>query len=123
MNNQELERKIKEIISTENFFDAAELAAEFNKDYKKTSFFKKTRMPLADVIKNAKMWYLLDLGSLFNSIQEKIGELAAIYRTTTDNIVAEIQKNVNLLHSMNQQVVTEKVTKLLIDNAKVTYTK
>lgn len=75
MNNQELERKIKEIISTENFFDAAELAAEFNKDYKKTSFFKKTRMPLADVIKNAKMWYLLDLGSLFNSIQEKIGEL------------------------------------------------
>ena len=56
-------------------------------------------------------------------IQEKIGELAAIYRTTADNIVAEIQKNVNLLHSMNQQVVTEKVTKLLIDNAKVKYTK
>ena len=56
-------------------------------------------------------------------IQEKIGELAAIYRTTADNIVAEIQKNVNLLHSMNQQVITEKVTKLLIDNAKVKYTK
>ena len=56
-------------------------------------------------------------------IQEKIADLAAIYRTTTDNIVAEIQKNVNLLHSMNQQVITEKVTKLLIDNAKVKYTK
>ena len=56
-------------------------------------------------------------------IQGKIGELANIYRTTADNIVAEIQKNVNLLHSMNQQVITEKVTKLLIDNAKVKYTK
>ena len=56
-------------------------------------------------------------------IQEKIADLASIYRTTTENIVAEIQKNMNLLNSMNQQVVTEKVTKLLIDNAKVTYTK
>ena len=56
-------------------------------------------------------------------IQGKIGELASIYRTTADNIVAEIQKNVNLLHSMNQQVITEKVTKLLLDNAKVKYTK
>ena len=56
-------------------------------------------------------------------IQEKITELANIYRTSTENIVAEIQKNMNLLNSMNQQVVTEKVTKLLIDNAKVTYTK
>lgn len=56
-------------------------------------------------------------------IQEKIADLASIYRTTADNIVAEIQKNVNLLHSMNQQVVTEKVTKLLIDSANVKYTK
>ena len=56
-------------------------------------------------------------------IQGKIGELANIYRITADNIVAEIQKNVNLLHSMNQQVITEKVTKLLVENAKVNYTK
>ena len=56
-------------------------------------------------------------------IQGKIGELANIYRTTADSIVAEIQKNVNLLHSMNQQVITEKVTKLLVENAKVNYTK
>ncbi|MBE7704628.1 MAG: trigger factor [Cyanobacteria bacterium SIG29] len=56
-------------------------------------------------------------------IQEKITDLASIYRTTTENIVAEIQKNMNLLHSMNQQVITEKVTKLLIDSAKVKYTK
>ena len=56
-------------------------------------------------------------------IQGKIGELANIYRTSADNIVAEIQKNANLLHSMSQQVITEKVTKLLVENAKVNYTK
>lgn len=56
-------------------------------------------------------------------IQGKIADLASIYRTTAENIVAEIQKNVNLLHSMNQQVITEKVTKLLIDSANVKYTK
>ena len=56
-------------------------------------------------------------------IQKKIGDLANIYRTTTENIVAEIQKNVNLLHSINQQIITEKVTQLLIENAKVNYKK
>ncbi len=54
-------------------------------------------------------------------IHAKLVDLANIYRTTVDNIVAEIQKNVNLLHSINQQVITEKVTKLLLDNAKIKY--
>ncbi len=54
-------------------------------------------------------------------IQNKIAGLANMYRTTTDNIVAEIQKNVNILHSLNQQVITEKVTNLLVENAKVNY--
>ena len=55
-------------------------------------------------------------------IDGKIGELAQMYRTTPDNIIAEVQKNINLLHSINQQIITEKVTQLLIDNAKVKYT-
>ena len=54
-------------------------------------------------------------------IQGKISDLARIYRTSVDNIVAEIQKNMNILHSMNQQVITEKVTKILLENAKVKY--
>ena len=56
-------------------------------------------------------------------IQAKINELANIYRTTTDNIVSEIQKNANILHSLNSQVISEKVTRILIDNAKVNYKK
>lgn len=56
-------------------------------------------------------------------IQQKLGELAQMYRTTVDAIVADIQKNMNILNSINQQIITEKVTKLLIDNANVKYTK
>ena len=56
-------------------------------------------------------------------IQQKLGELAQMYRTTVDAIVADIQKNMAILNSINQQIITEKVTKLLIDNANVKYTK
>ncbi len=54
-------------------------------------------------------------------VQEKIAYMAQIYKTTIDNIVADIQKNMNILQTINQQIITEKVTKLLIDNAKVNY--
>lgn len=54
-------------------------------------------------------------------IQGKINGLANLYHTTVDNIVSEIQKNNNILNSLNQQVITEKVTRILIDNAKVNY--
>ena len=55
-------------------------------------------------------------------LQNKIAQMAQIYRTTTENIVAEIQKNMNILQSLNQQVISEKVTKILLDNAKINYT-
>ena len=56
-------------------------------------------------------------------IQGKIGDLAHIYRTTSENIVEEIRKNPKLLNSLNQQVISEKVTKLMVDSAKVSYKK
>ena len=55
-------------------------------------------------------------------IQRKIGDLANIYRTTPEEIVAEIQRNNNILNSLSQQVISEKVTRLLLDNAKINYT-
>ena len=54
-------------------------------------------------------------------IQGKINGLANLYHTTVENIVTEIQKNNNILNSLTQQVITEKVTRILIDNAKVNY--
>ena len=54
-------------------------------------------------------------------IQERISGLANLYRTSSSDIVGEIQKNPNLLSSINQQIVIDKVTKYLVDNATVTY--
>ncbi len=54
-------------------------------------------------------------------VQQKIAYMAQIYNTSTENIISEIQKNMNILNSINQQIITEKVTRLLIDNAKVNY--
>ena len=47
MNNQELELKVKEILAIENFFDMMEAAIAFEKEYKGTNFFKKTKEQLA----------------------------------------------------------------------------
>lgn len=75
MNNQELELRIKEILSLENFFDMIEAAIDFEKEYKQSSFYKHTKMPLLEVIKNGKMWYLINFNELLQTIQEKINQL------------------------------------------------
>ena len=75
MNNQELEIRIKEILAVENFFDMIEAANDFEKEYKKTDFFKKTKMSLIDVIKNGKVWYALQLDDVGSKIQKIINEL------------------------------------------------
>lgn len=75
MSNAELELKIKEILSTENFFDMIEKAVEFEKEYKGTGFYKKTKMPLMEVIKNSKVWYALQLKDVVDVIQGMIDSL------------------------------------------------
>ena len=74
MNNQELELKVKEILAVDNFFDMVEATIAFNKEYKGTEFYKKTKMPLEDVIKNAKMWYGFQLNDIGNKIQKMVFE-------------------------------------------------
>ena len=76
MSNAELELKIKEILSVENFFDMIEKVVEFEKEYKGTNFYKKTKLPLMEVIKNSKVWYTLRFDSLQENIQELINGLS-----------------------------------------------
>lgn len=75
MNNQELELKVKELLDIENFFDMIIAVKDFEKEYKGSDFFKATKMPLVDVIKNAKMWYLTNLSSIGDKIQGIINNL------------------------------------------------
>lgn len=75
MNNQELELKVKEILEIENFFDMIEAAVALKKEYKRTKFYKKTKMPLIEVIKGSKAWYALQLKDIGNKIQGLIDDL------------------------------------------------
>ena len=75
MTNQELELKIKEILANENFFDMIEATFAFEKEYKQTAFYKNTKMSLAEVIKQSKLWYALQLNGITNKIQKIINDL------------------------------------------------
>ena len=75
MNNQELELKVKEILSIENFFDMMEAVFAFEKEYKGTEFYKKTKMSLIEVIKESKIWYALQFKDIGNKIQSFINDL------------------------------------------------
>lgn len=57
-----------------------------------------------------------------SDIEQKLEEIAKIYNTDKMNILEEIRKNSNLLHSLSQQVLSQKVTQFLIDNANIKYT-
>ena len=75
MDNKQLELEIKEILATTNFFDMIEKVLGFEKTYKASSFYKATKMPLMEVIKQSKMWYLINFDELLKTIQEKINQL------------------------------------------------
>ena len=72
MNNQELEKRLKEIFSITNFFDMIEAADEFKKDYIKTDFYKKTKLPFEEMLKLSKVYYALQLDDLAEKLQNKV---------------------------------------------------
>ncbi len=75
MDNTELEKRIKEIIDMGNMFDMIIAAKDFEKEYKTSDFYKETKMSLMEVIKDAKMFYLVDTATLKNKIQNTIDGL------------------------------------------------
>ncbi len=55
-------------------------------------------------------------------LEQKIDEIARVYQSDRKTILEEIRKNANLLNSLSQQVLSQKVTQLLIDSANIKYT-
>jgi len=76
MDNVELETKVLEIIKEDNYFEMVTKAAAFEKEYKTSDFYKKTKKPLAEVIKEAKIFYALQLRDLGRNIQKTIDGLS-----------------------------------------------
>ena len=75
MTNQELELRVKEILANDNFFDMIEATFAFEKEYKQTAFYKNTKMSLAEVIKQSKLWYTLQLNDIAKPIHSTIVEI------------------------------------------------
>ena len=107
MNNQELELKVKEILSIENFFDMMEAVFAFEKEYKTTEFYKKTKMSLIEIMKESKIWYALQFKDIeskiqsfindldlsnFNKILEQLGDVYGQENEETLNIIKEFKE-------------------------------
>lgn len=76
MTNIELETKIKELIAIENYFDMIEAVNAFEKEYKSTGFYKTTKKPLIEVMREARVHYALQLQDLTEKIQSMINDLS-----------------------------------------------
>ena len=76
MNNIELENKIKELIQIDNYFDFVLAVRDFEKDYKTSDFYKKTRKPLAEVMKESRIYYALQLKDINNRLQNLLDNLS-----------------------------------------------
>ena len=76
MDNKQLEQKIKEIIAISNYFDMEQAIMSFNKEYKKSQFYKNTHKALKSVVKEAKLHYLMDI----NSFRKVINIIINLYK-------------------------------------------
>ena len=75
MDNVELEQKIKEILNITNFFDMLLAAKEFEKDYKTSDFYKITKIPLMEVLKEVKNFYTFSVDAIVEKIQTVVNNL------------------------------------------------
>ena len=75
MSNEELQERVLELLKEENYFNFIENVKKFEKEYKESDFFKNTRMPLKQMIREAKIFYVIQLKDLTKSIQNIIDNL------------------------------------------------
>ncbi len=75
----------------------------------------KTTLIITEIARNEKIFIE---GS---DIEAKMEELARMYGTTKENIMKEMGANPGFINSINQQILSTKVTKMLVENAKVKY--
>lgn len=85
MTNQEIIEKINTLMSeNENFCDLLLALKNFNKEYKKSDFYKKTRISLNRLVRQYRAYSFTNLDEIFDRVQEKINNL---YLSNIQNIV------------------------------------
>lgn len=107
MDNIELEQKILDIIKIENYFDMVIAAKDFEKEYKMTEFYKITKKSLNEVIKEAKIYYAMQLKDFGTYIQNIINNLDLNNLYSLLDQVAEVFGNENQNIQENLEVLKE----------------
>ena len=90
MNNIELEQAILEIISENNYFEMITKAMAFEKEYKTSDFYKTTKKPLMEVIKETKVFYALQLKDFGRHLQNILDTLSLDNLDDIMNKISEI---------------------------------
>lgn len=75
MIHEEIQLKLEEISSLNNVCDMIIALKEFNIDYKKTDFYKQTKMSLEDLFTFYRKINPINLKKIFKEIQKHISEL------------------------------------------------
>lgn len=76
MTNQEIIEKINTLMSeNENFCDLLLALKNFNKEYKKSDFYKKTRISLNRLVRQYRAYSFTNFDEIFDRVQEKINNL------------------------------------------------
>lgn len=76
MTNQEIIEKINTLMSENgNFCDLLLALKDFNKEYKKSDFYKKTRISLNRLVRQYRAYSFTNLDEIFDRVQEKINNL------------------------------------------------
>jgi uncharacterized protein YktA (UPF0223 family) len=103
MNNIELEQHIKEIIDMGNMFDMIIAAKNFDKDYKTSDFYKTTKMPLMEIIKDAKIFYFIDTSVIKDKLQNIINNIDMSHLNELFDQVGNIyaQENADTMQMLN----------------------
>ena len=109
MDNKELELKIKEILTNENFFDMMIAISIFEKEYKGSEFYKITKMPLTQVVKEYKVWSVTDPREIQSAVQKIINGLDI---TNLQNL---IEKMSSVFAEENTEIMQE-IKKLNLEN-------
>lgn len=103
MTNQELEKKIKELLKIQNYFDFMVAVKKFNKEYKKSEFYKQTHCSLKKVFERARIFYFLQMDELFSRVQDKLDGLNFDNVNDVINKVGDVfgQENADIMKAIS----------------------
>lgn len=102
LTNEYLNTRLHEILTqNSNFFDVVLQLKEFEKEYKQSDFFKTTKMPLFNLINEAKIFYLTNTTILIDKLNKIIDGL------DVDKLLAVLQEGGSILEKNNDATLEQ----------------